>query len=283
MGSFLASLLVSLGAMILLAALVPVRRLVGQLPEGSERNHWRWMSGLVVIFLLGYLAFLGLTWNRPALVADLLVPGIFFLGALFVWLVANLSLRTALALLRLSSLEQENLADPLTGVYNRRCLDRRLSEEVAKAGRHDLPLSILLIDIDRFKSINDTHGHQVGDQILAGFADTASRVIRGSDILARYGGDEFMVIAPHTCHRNAVELAERLLARSRSEPFGLGAGQPGLALTCSIGVASFGPGLDTPDLLIRCADHNLYCAKRDGRDRVNGREALPRELAEATD
>lgn len=272
MYSYLARALVSLGTLIILAALLPVHRLVAQLPEGSERKHWQFMSGMVVAFVLGYLAFLSVTWNNLATLPDLLVPVIFLLGACFVWLVANLSLRTALALLRVRCLEQENLADPLTGAYNRRCLDRRLSEEVARASRHHLPLSILLLDIDHFKSINDLHGHQVGDQILAAFVEVAGRDLRGSDILARYGGDEFMIIAPHTSHSSAVDMAERLLSRSRSERFEVAPGQSELSLTCSIGVASFGPDLDNSERLIRCADHNLYCAKRAGRDRVKALE-----------
>lgn len=272
MYSYLARTLVSLGTLIILAALVPVRRLVVQLPEGSERKHWRWMTGLVVAFLMGYLAYLSVSWDSHARLPDLLVPGIFFLGACFVWLVANLSLRTAMALLRLRSLEHENLSDPLTGAYNRRCLDRRLGEEVARASRHHLSLSILLIDIDHFKLINDLQGHQAGDQVLAAFVEVAGRGLRGSDILARYGGDEFMIIAPHTAHGDAVDLAERLLRRARSERFLVAGGKPGLSLTCSIGVATFGAGLDSTERLIRCADHNLYCAKRDGRDRVDAQE-----------
>jgi len=228
------------------------------------------MLALVVIFVAGYLGYAWAFWNSQTRLLDLIVPGVFFLGACFVWLTARLSLQTAVALMRISLLEQENIADPLTGVFNRRYLDRRLSEEVARARRHGLPLSILLIDIDLFKRINDGHGHQVGDQVLVSFAELVNRMLREPDILARYGGEEFMVIAPQTPHQGAVVLAERLRKRLESNSFSLGTLE--IRLTCSIGVASMGGELDCAEKLVNAADENLYRAKREGRNRVNADE-----------
>ena len=169
--SFLANTRVLAGALVLVAAIPPTRRLIARLPKGRVRGRWYVMLAFVLLFLLGYLGYALAFWNRHERPIDLLVPVIFLLGACFVALNAVLSLQTVEALLRLSLLEKENIADPLTGVYNRRYLDRRLNEEVSRARRHGLPLTVLMLDIDHFKRINDDHGHQAGDQVLAQFAD----------------------------------------------------------------------------------------------------------------
>jgi diguanylate cyclase (GGDEF)-like protein len=275
--SLLAKGLVFAGALILIGSLFTTRRLIERLPQGQGRvrNQWDAMLALVVIFVAGYLGYAWAFWNSQTRLLDLIVPGVFFLGACFVWLTARLSLQTAVALMRISLLEQENIADPLTGAFNRRYLDRRLSEEVARARRHGLPLSILLIDIDLFKQVNDGHGHQTGDQVLAFFAELVKRMLREPDILARYGGEEFMVIAPQTPHQGAIVLAERLRTRLESNSFRLPNGQSGtleIRLTCSIGVASLGGEQDCTEKLVHSADENLYRAKREGRNRVNADE-----------
>ena len=173
--------------------------------------------------------------------------------------------------MRISLLERETFTDPLTGVFNRRYLDRRLNEEVATARRYGSPLSVLLLDLDNFKQINDEHGHQIGDQVLIAAGGIVASELRASDVLARYGGEEFLVIAPHTALLKAAELAERLRKRVEDHDFRL-QNESGkvvkLRLTISIGVASFGDGIDNVDRLVHAADENLYRAKREGRNRV---------------
>jgi len=272
---FFAKGLVFAGALILIGSLLTTRRLMMRLPPGPVRNHWYAMLVLVAIFLVGYLGYASAFGDSQTRLLDLIVPGVFFLGACFVWLTGTLSLQTAMALMRISLLEQENIADPLTGVFNRRYLDRRLREEIARARRHGLPLSVLLFDIDHFKNINDRHGHQAGDQVLASFAMLVKEQLRDPDILARYGGEEFMVITPQTPHQGAVDLAERVRMRIESNGFSVSNVQSGtleIRLTCSIGVASLGGELDGAEKLVHSADEHLYRAKREGRNRVNANE-----------
>ena len=272
--STLANALVLMGALVLVAAMLPTRRLISRLPRGRVRGRWYAMLAFAMLYLLGYLAYAAAFWNRHERPIGLLVPVIFLLGACFVALNAVLSQQTVEALLRLSLLEQENIADPLTGVYNRRHLDSRLNEEVSRARRHGLPLAVLMLDIDHFKRINDEHGHQVGDQVLVQFAALVNQQLREPDMAARYGGEEFVVIAPQTTRNDAVNLAERLRARVESAVFRVtDATPPGekleIRLTCSIGVAELSEAIGRADTLLHCADQNLYRAKHAGRNRVN--------------
>ena len=269
--SFLAQGFVVAGALILIVALVPVRRLIGQLPLGPVRSRWYGMTVLIVLFLIGYLGYAGVSWNSHRSVLDLIVPGVFFFGACFVWLTANLSLQTTLDVMRISLLERETVTDPLTGIFNRRYLDRRLIEEVARARRYRLPLSIMMFDIDHFKQINDGYGHPAGDKVLASLAEIVAKDLRESDVVARYGGEEFIVIAPHTEHSNAIEVAERLRRQIESHSFSLG-DEPDdireINVTTSIGVASLSEEVNSVEKLIHAADAQLYRAKHEGRNQV---------------
>ncbi len=203
--------LVLAGACVLVAALVSVRGLIAHLPSGDVRRKWYVLAALILLFVAGYTSYAAARWRtRSAAAPDLVVPTVFFLGACFVLLVGRLSLETTLDVRRISSLEAENRTDHLMGIYNRRYLERRLWEEAARATRYDLPLSVLLLDIDRFKAINDTHGHPVGDAVLEKLGRLTERTVRDSDIVARYGGDEILVIAPNTAGPEAALLAERL-------------------------------------------------------------------------
>lgn len=269
--SLLAQGLVFVGALILVGALVPIRRLIMRLPPGQVRNRWYAMMALIVLFLIGYLGYASAFWNSHSKLLDLIVPGVFFLGACFVRLTATLSLQTAMDVMRINLLERETVTDPLTGVFNRRYLDRRLSEEVASARRYDLPLSVLLLDVDHFKQINDRQGHQAGDHVLAALGEIVAGELRESDILARYGGEEFLIITPHTPLLDAADVVERLRKRIESHDFSL-TNVPGgirrIRVTASIGVASLGDGVDDRERLVHDADENLYRAKQEGRNRV---------------
>lgn len=173
--------------------------------------------------------------------------------------------------INLERLKRIGLTDPLTGVNNRRFFDQRLLEEVARTKRHAMPLACLLLDIDRFKNINDTHGHQVGDQILIEVARLMRTQLRGSDLLARYGGEEFTALLTHTGRATALEIAERIRTAVAGHEFII-PGHDNLRVTLSIGVALLeAPGTDIQEesaRLVACADHALYAAKHDGRNRV---------------
>lgn len=153
--------------------------------------------------------------------------------------------------------------DDLTGLANRRRLMSRLDEEIARSNRHGSPLSLMLIDLDHFKRINDTWGHLQGDQVLAEFATLCHEMLREEDIIGRLGGEEFAVVLPLTPLVASSPLAERLRSEIAEYDFGIASGQ----LTASIGLAEYRLG-EPRDALIERADRSLYAAKRQGRNRV---------------
>jgi two-component system cell cycle response regulator len=156
------------------------------------------------------------------------------------------------------------VTDGLTGLYNRRYMESHLASLLSQA-RPDRPLSLMIIDIDHFKPINDTHGHAVGDEVLREFAGRIGRSIRGIDLAARYGGEEFVVIMPDTQLSAAASVAERLRLAIAEETFRISTHAAGLRVTASIGVAGPGGGADA---MLKRADEALYEAKRSGRNRV---------------
>ncbi len=263
--------LVLVGIIILLGSLVAVRKLTRQLPAGRSRKNWFAMAGLIALFVVGYLGYLAIFWNQHIAMADLIVPGIFFSGACFVWFSTFIALQTTLDVMRISDLEHETFTDPLTGIYNRRFMEQRLAEEISKARRYSFQLSVLLFDLDHFKQVNDERGHQAGDQALIEISALVNEQLRDSDILSRYGGEEFLIIMPNTGPAEAPLLAERLRARIEAHDFlrnHEGIQQPELRLTVSIGLASFSDSSDNEEILIGNADRNLYQAKNEGRNRV---------------
>jgi diguanylate cyclase (GGDEF)-like protein len=270
--------LIAVGAAILTASLLPVTRLISQLPPGSMRRNWRILKALVFLFIAGYVGYALVEWKNRAGIADLFVPGIFFLGACFVFLVSRLSLQTALDIRRIAVMEHENITDPLMGIHNRRYLDRRLKEEVDRALRYKLPLSVLLLDIDHFKRINDTHGHPVGDRVLCALGKLIQNTVRNTDVVARYGGEEILVIATCTPPPPIPVFAERLRRTVEDSvlvaPDALTGGKE-IRATVSIGVASLGPEIRTLEALVQGADEALYRAKHEGRNRVVVREPEP--------
>ncbi len=157
--------------------------------------------------------------------------------------------------------------DQLTGLYNRRVLEQRLNDEVERAVRYKHSLSVFLLDIDHFKRINDTHGHQTGDSVLQAFASTLERTTRKTDFLARYGGEEFVVILPETTLDTALSLAERLREEIATQPVPVNDGSL-LEITASIGIANFPEHTESPQALLGMADKAMYNAKQDGRNRV---------------
>jgi diguanylate cyclase (GGDEF)-like protein len=155
--------------------------------------------------------------------------------------------------------------DPLTGFYNHRYLHERLGEEVVRAQRSRRPLSVLMLDLDDFKLVNDTFGHLFGDRVLVWVAERIRSTLRMTDLPARYGGDEFAVILPETDPEAARRAADRILQTFRDEPFEA-EGRGPLPLGVSIGVASHPLDGRTATDLIAAADRGLYRIKRAGGD-----------------
>jgi len=269
---FIANGLVVAGIILQLLALRPVRRLILLLPPGRLRLRWFVLTALIFIFIIGYGAYIPAFWGSHEQLADLVVPAVFFLGACFVLVVNFLSLETTRDVRHMSVLEQESITDPLMGIYNRRYLERRLTTEVARASRYGMPLSVLLLDIDHFKPINDSYGHQVGDVVLAELAQLIVNTVRTTDIVTRYGGEEIMVMAPSTPLKTAANLAERLRKIIAHRPFDVPAKLnrklKALHITVSVGVACFGLNANDFQSLIQSADEALYRAKKKGRNCV---------------
>jgi two-component system cell cycle response regulator len=158
--------------------------------------------------------------------------------------------------------------DPLTEVLNRRALSDRLTAEMDRVRRYDSTVSLLLIDLDHFKRINDQHGHLVGDDVLMEVASILQRAVRSVDVVARYGGEEFVIVLPETGTVGATSFAERIRELIETHHF-TQVGNTPLHLTTSIGVASFpGFGVETVEDLFAAADQALYRAKAEGRNRV---------------
>ena len=160
------------------------------------------------------------------------------------------------------------ITDALTGLFNRRYMENHLGTLVEQASARGKPLALLALDIDHFKSINDTHGHDAGDDVLRDFALRIKRSIRGIDLACRCGGEEFIIVMPETDMAVAASVAERLRRRIATEPFAISEGTRTIPVTLSIGIATLRERDDTPAGLLKRADQALYRAKRDGRNRV---------------
>ena len=177
--------------------------------------------------------------------------------------------------INMERIKRIGLTDPLTSVNNRRFFDQRLQEEVARAHRHDVPLSCLLLDIDHFKNVNDTYGHPLGDRVLIDAAAIMRTQLRGSDLLARYGGEEFAALLTHTNGKDALDIAERIRSAIAEHEF-LTAEKSSLRVTLSIGIATLqhaGSDLTSECArLVASADQALYAAKHGGRNRVSSFE-----------
>jgi diguanylate cyclase (GGDEF)-like protein len=164
------------------------------------------------------------------------------------------------------NIQELAITDGLTGLYTRRYALGRLEEEYRRSEAYGLNLSFLMIDVDNFKECNDRFGHLVGDNVLIELAACIRENIREVDMPARFGGEEFMVVAPNTSQESAFAIAQRIRQSISAVP--IRAYDEKVPVTVSIGVASFPSGAKKPDLLIAAADKALYTAKRAGRDRV---------------
>jgi len=170
-----------------------------------------------------------------------------------------------------------SLTDGLTGLYNRRYFQMQFRQLLATAVRFERPFSILMLDLDHFKVINDLYGHQRGDAILIEFAERVSGTLREIDTFARYGGEEFIALLPETGLAGGVSTAQKILEVIRNQPFG-GGDEDSIDLTVSIGIACFPDHGESFATLVEAADQALYVAKQEGRDRAASAGAPPSGL-----
>jgi len=159
------------------------------------------------------------------------------------------------------------VVDPLTGLHNRRYLELHLATLVTQAAEKRQPLSLMILDIDHFKMVNDTFGHDAGDQVLKGFAGRIRKVVRGVDLFCRLGGEEFVVVMPNTNIEIALKIAERIRTAVEKDVFAITTQGISIPITVSIGLAESGYGIDA-DALLRRADKALYKSKDGGRNMV---------------
>jgi len=168
------------------------------------------------------------------------------------------------------NIKQLGLRDPLTGINNRRFFDQRVEEEMTLAQRNNTDLSCLFIDLDHFKKINDSHGHQAGDEVLKRVAQIFNETMRTSDVLARYGGEEFVILLANTSSQDAYDIAERLRNIVSETRFAI---SPSISLnvTLSIGLSTLDSNkhITTTQHLVSFADQAVYAAKESGRNRVH--------------
>jgi diguanylate cyclase (GGDEF)-like protein len=180
--------------------------------------------------------------------------------------IARLGLDRASAIEQASASAHAAAVDPLTGLFNRRYFLTRLDEEVERARRQSSPLSVMLLDVDNFKQLNDRLGHLVGDAVLRVVGDVLRRSVRVFDVCARHGGDEFAILMPGSCPENSRQIAERIREGVEDSRPARGPWADDLRLTTSIGIATFA-NTTSEDLLER-ADQALYAAKRQGKNRI---------------
>lgn len=265
------TILILVGACLLGFSLLQIRRLIGLLPVSHLRRKWKLLNVFNLFFIFGYIGYAAMFWNRVNNIFDLIVPMVFFFGAVFVLLVSTLSLKTVEDINRIFVLEHENITDPLMGIYNRRYFDKRLAEEISRVLRYGMPLSILLLDIDYFKNINDTYGHNIGDVVLKNLGQLLLKIVRDADIVARYGGEEIAIITPHTPVSFAAKLAERVcqtVERTVLVKDTVNEEKRAISVTVSIGVAGINQQVVDQQTLVEKVDEALYRAKRGGRNQV---------------
>ena len=177
----------------------------------------------------------------------------------------NMAAVTLMNVRLISRLNRMAVTDPMTGLFNRRRFNRALQDEIDRAQRFAEPVTLLILDIDKFKNINDTYGHAAGDEVIRGIAKVLREVTRSIDVVSRIGGEEFSVILPKTALREGVQVAEKIRKETEKRRFDLGKTTGNV--TISLGVSVFPQDGTEPEALISRADDNLYRAKEGGRNR----------------
>lgn len=253
------ALIFLLGGTACLVAALPVTRNICVL-ETKHGIAWRWLGGFIIIFLIGYVYYGYRLLFYDIDIHDLLLSLILGEGGIFVILVVRLSLQTLHTIKEIADNERYRaLHDELTDLPNRTLLYERIEQAILRAERDGMPIAILLMDLNRFKEINDTLGHFYGDYLLQMIAPRLWLNIRKSDTVARFGGDEFAVVLPGVDLEQAVNISEKI-ALSMEEPFQVEGSL--LSIDVSIGIALYPQDGADSDTLLQRADVALYAAKK---------------------
>ena len=264
-------MLVVIGALFCVRSHTSVKHIISQLPEGDLKKRWNILSNFILFFIVSYFVFASNLWivrdeiNSIPMVASVIL----LLGGIFSYLMSQLALQTTRNVKDMAILQHESITDALTSLRNRRYFDQRICEEVALSKRYKLPLTFMLLDVDHFKKINDTYGHTVGDEVLANLSKVVLDVVRDSDIVARYGGEEIAIITPNTNKQEATLLAERLRGIvEKTTVSTISTTQEVVQVTISIGICSLSAVITDKEALLEETDQALYLAKKYGRNRV---------------
>ena len=230
--------------------------------EKKHRLAWRYLGAMILLFIAGYVYYGFRFLSHEARLDDLLLSVVLGAGGIFVIMVARLSLQTLKTIKAIADTERHRaLHDKLTELPNRTLLYERIEQAMLQAERDQKPIAILLMDLNRFKEINDTLGHFYGDYLLQMIAPRLRKSIRKSDTIARFGGDEFAVVLPGVELEQAINLSEKI-ALTMEEPFQIEGNL--LSIDVSIGIALFPDHGSDSDTLLQHADVSLYAAKKSG-------------------
>lgn len=272
------------------SSILPLEEMVP--PDDTWRPHFRgagavmwamWAVGLLVVAITVAWVLLGDRLVPPEERKALEVAAVLVAAASGIFIAAY-SRQRNVARERAYSSHLEGLSrrlrylayrDSLTSLYNHRYFHEELAHEVERAQRYGQPLSVLMLDVDRFKEVNDTYGHLMGDTLLSYVAQVIAAQLRSSDVAARYGGDEFAVILPETDQTRAMAVAEKLSKAVSADHRWQGALLENLGIGISFGVAAFPDDGRTADDLLGAADRRLYAAKRRRRPRRRDKKPHP--------
>jgi diguanylate cyclase (GGDEF)-like protein len=243
-------------AIILLAALLATHRMVVQLPKGKVRRNWSVLRVVIGILIAAYISYTVVSWKSGVVDAQSIgryvVPLSYFLCACIVYLVCSFVLDSAVYVRQFAAGELENITDPLMGIHNRHYLDSRLQQEVKRSLRYNLPLSVMLLDLDTLKDIVNTHGRQAADGVLCRFGKLVQSSARTTDIVARYGEGEIMVVATNTPVSGLAVFANRVskaitdtLQFPKEEVTEFTIKEKNIVVTSSIGIAGLGMEANT--------------------------------------
>jgi diguanylate cyclase (GGDEF)-like protein len=230
------------------------------------------------LFIVGYIGYASIRWDGNTRLSDLGVPLVLF-GACLVAAVSTLALASAQHVRRLAVLENEALTDSLIGIPNYRYFATRLGEEVARSNRYQVPLALMMVEVDNFKTITDTYGIAVGDLVLIALARLVLNVARDTDITARYEREAIAVIAPNTAATDAARFAERMRQAVETVcllPPKASVGGNAAGTTVSIGVSSLGPHIrDAQALIAKASAALLECRTLRAKSNRPGLKLVP--------
>ncbi|MBN1130786.1 MAG: GGDEF domain-containing protein [Chitinispirillaceae bacterium] len=277
--NFLSTGLMASGAFVLIAALLAADRIIRQLPKGKVRRNWSFLGVLIGVLIIAYLSYAVVSWMSGFMdyqsIGLYAVPLSYFLCACIVYLVISFVLNSDVYFSHSPAGEFEDIIDPMMGIYNRRYLDSRLYQEIRRAQRYNLPMSVMLVSIDNISQLNDTCGKGVRDQLLSSFAKMVLHSARITDITARYGEAEIMVVATNTPVSSVSVFADRArkiiadtlqIPQDPSSTSSLGKNSAEIKL--SIGVSGLGADTDTRESLLNSVENALSQARSLGSNMV---------------